>query len=139
MNRAVTNNLTFNSIGDITAEANLNVWGELFFQHSSSTKETLNGSDYDLDIRHGDTDTAINLIVGTIGSTPEIQITDGKVSLLGNLEISDIDDAGPQKVTINNPDDNGWTRLSNSGLSRMDATTTGVDVYGICMNNNRQR
>ena len=36
-----------------------------------------------------------------------------------------------QKVTINNPDDNGWIRLSNSGLSRLDATTTGVDVYGI--------
>ena len=31
MNRPVTNNLTFNSIGDITAYANLNVWGELIF------------------------------------------------------------------------------------------------------------
>ena len=40
LNRAVTNNLTFNSIGRITAEADLDVWGELFFQHSSSIKET---------------------------------------------------------------------------------------------------
>ena len=61
MNRAVTNNLTFNSIGDITAYANLNVWGELFFQHSSSVKEALNGSIYDLDIRNGDTVSAINI------------------------------------------------------------------------------
>ena len=30
MNRAVTNNLTFNSIGNITAEANLNVWGKYY-------------------------------------------------------------------------------------------------------------
>ena len=50
MNRAVTNNLTFNSLGNITAEANLNVWGETLFQNSSGIKETLNGSDYDLDI-----------------------------------------------------------------------------------------
>ena len=48
--RAVVNNQTFNSIGNITAEANLNVWGGLLFQHSSGIKETLNGSDYDLDI-----------------------------------------------------------------------------------------
>ena len=67
MNRPVVNNQTFNSIGNIMAEASLNVWGELFFQHSSSIKETLDGSDYDLDIRNGDTDRAINLIVGTIG------------------------------------------------------------------------
>ena len=68
MNRAVTNNFTFNSIGNRTAEANLNVWGDLLFQHSSGIKETLNGSDYDLDIRKGDTDRAINLLVGAIGS-----------------------------------------------------------------------
>ena len=72
MNRAVTNDLTFNSFGDITAEANLNVWGEILFQHSSGIKETLNVSDYNLDIRNGDTDRAINFIIGTIGSTPEI-------------------------------------------------------------------
>ena len=36
-----------------------------------------------------------------------------------------------QKVTINNPDNDGWIRLSNTGLSRLDATTTGVDVYGV--------
>ena len=129
INRAVTNNQTFNSIGRITAEADLDVWGELFFQHSSSVKETLNGSDYDLDIRNGDTDRAINFIIGTIGSTPEIQVTEGKVNLLGNLEITHDDITGQQRVLINNPDVNGWIRLSNNNLSTLDATTTGVDVY----------
>ena len=131
LNRAVVNNLTFNSAGHITAEANLNIWGEIVFQHSSGIKETLNGSDYDLEIRHGDTDRAINFIIGTIGSTPEIQLTEGKVNLLGNLEITHDDITGQQRVLINNPDDNGWIRLSNNNLSTLDATTTtGVDVYG---------
>ena len=80
INRAVVNNQTFNSMGSITAEANLNVWGELFFQHASSIKETLNCSDYDLTFRNGDTDRAINLMVGTIGSTPEISISDANVN-----------------------------------------------------------
>ena len=130
INRAATNNQTFNSIGKITAEADLDVWGGVYFQHSSAIKETLNGSDYDLDIRNGDTDRAINFIIGTIGSTPELQLTEGKLSLLGNLDITHDDITGQQRVLINNPDDNGWIRLSNNNLSTLDATTTGVDVYG---------
>ena len=130
INRAVVNNQTFNSIGNITAEASLNVWGDLLFQHSSGIKETLNGSDYDLDIRNGDADRAIHLIAGTIGSTPEIQLTEGKVNLLGNLEITHVDVSGSQRVFINNPDTDGFIRLSNNNLSRLDATNTGVDVYG---------
>ena len=100
------------------------------FQNSSEFKEVLD-TQYKLYIRNGDTLGDINLTVGLESSTPEIQLTDGKVNLLGNLEITHIDDAGRQKVTINNPDNDGWIRLSNSGLSRLDATTTGVDVYGI--------
>ena len=88
INRAVTNNQTFNSIGRMTAEADLDVWGELCFQHSSSIKETLNGSDYDLDIRNGDTDGAINFIIGTIGSTPELSLSEAKVKMNSNLEIT---------------------------------------------------
>ena len=130
LNRAVTNNLTFNSIGNITAGANLNVWGQILFQNSSGIKETLNGSDYDLDIRNGDTDRAINLIVGTIGSTPELSIQEAKVNLLGHLDTTHTDVSGSQRVFIDNPDDNGMIRLSNNGLSRMDVTTTGVDVFG---------
>ena len=128
INRAVINNQTFSSIGRMTAESDLDVWGELFFQHSSSIKETLNGSDYDLDIRNGVTDRAINFIIGTIGSTPELQLTEGKVNLLGNLEITRTDVAGSQRVLINNPDTDGFIRLSNNNLSRLDATNNGVDV-----------
>ena len=131
MNRAVTNNQTFNSIGNRTAETSLNVLGDLLFQHSSGIKETFNGSDYDLDIRNGDTDRAINLIVGTIGSTPEIQLTEGKVDLLGNLEITHVDVSGSQRVLINIPDTDGYIRSSNNNVSRLDTTNTGVDVYGI--------
>ena len=52
------------------------------------------------------------------------------MSLLGNLEITHDDRTGQQRVLINNPDDNGWIRLSDNNLSTLDATTTGVDVYG---------
>ena len=104
MNRAVVNNQTFNSIGNITAEANLNVWGDLLFQHSSGIKETLNGSDYDLDIRTGDTDRAINLIVGAIGSTPEISISEANVNLLGHLDITHSTGSTSERVKIDNPD-----------------------------------
>ena len=107
INRAVIHNQTVNSIGNITAEANLNVWGELLFQHSSGIKETLNGSDYDLDIRNGGTDRAINLIVGAIGSTPEISVSEASVNLLGNLDITHSDVSGSNRVKFNNPDSDG--------------------------------
>ena len=88
MNRATTMNQTLHVIGRITAEADLDVWGGVYFQHSSAIKETLNGSDYDLDIRDGDTDRAINFIVGTIGSTPELSLSEAKVKMNSNLEIA---------------------------------------------------
>ena len=128
--RAVTNNLTCNSIGNITAEANLNVWGQILFQHSSAIHEVLNGTDHDLLIWNGDTDRSIIFRVGAVGTTPELQIDDGKLSLLGNSEITHQDVAGSQRVLINNPDTDGFIRLSNNNLSRLDATNTGVDVYG---------
>ena len=58
------------------------------------------------------------------------QLTDGKVTLLGNLEITHVDVSGSQRVLINNPDTDGFIRLSNNNLSRLGATNTGVDVYG---------
>ena len=130
MNRATTMNQTLNVIGTTTAENGINVWGDLNFQHSSGIKETLNGTDYDLDIRNGDTDRAINFIIGTIGSTPELTLSEGKLNLLGNLEITHTDVSGSQRVLINNPDTDGFIRLSNNNLSRLDATNSGVDVYG---------
>ena len=35
-----------------------------------------------------------------------------------------------QRVLITNPDTDGFIRLSNNNLSRLDATNSGVDVYG---------
>ena len=96
INRAVTNNQTFNSIGNITAEANLNVWGDLLFQHSSAIHENLNGSDYDLVLRNGDIDRSISFIGGAIGSTPEISVNEANVNLLGHLDFTHSDVSGSQ-------------------------------------------
>ena len=129
LNRAVVNNLTFNSIGNIVGESDVISWGRFMFQNSSELKEVLD-TQYKLYIRNGDTAGEMNLTIGLESSTPEIQLTEGKVNLLGNLEITHDDITGQQRVLINNPDDNGWIRLSNNNLSTLDATTTGVDVYG---------
>ena len=130
INRSVVNNQTFNSIGNITAEANLNVWGELLFQHSSGIKETLNGSDYDLDIRNGDTDRAINLIVGTIGSTPEISVNEANVNLLGHLDFTHTDVSGSQRVKIDNPDSDGIIFHSINGANIGEFSSTGLHING---------
>ena len=129
INRAVTNNLTFNSIGNIVGEADVISWGRFMFQNSSELKEVLD-THYKLYIRNGDVLGDIDLTVGLEASTPEIQLTDGKVILLGNLEITHTDVAGSQRVLINNPDTDGFIRLSNNNLSRLDAINNGVDVYG---------
>ena len=86
INRAVTNNLTFNSIGNIVGEADVISWGRFMFQNSSEFKEVLDGQ-YKLFVRNGDTLGDINLTVGLESSTPEIQLTDGKVKM-NNLEIT---------------------------------------------------
>ena len=130
INRSVVNNQTFNSIGNITAEANLNVWGELLFQHSSGIKETLNGSDYDLDIRNGDTDRAIILIVGTIGSTPEISVNEANVNLLGHLDFTHTDVSGSQRVKIDNPDSDGIIFYSINGANIGEFSSTGLHING---------
>ena len=130
LNRAVTNNLTFNSIGNIVGESDVVSWGRFMFQNSSELKEVLDGQ-YKLFVRNGDTLGDINLTVGLEASTPEIKLTDGKVTLVGQLEITNTDVSGQQRVLINNPDNDGLIRLSNNNLSRLDATNTGVDVYGV--------
>ena len=135
INRPVVNNQSFYSIGnirtegDLTCDQDFSLKGQLLFQHSSAIHEALNGTDYDLLIWNGDTDRSLIFRVGAIGTTPELQI-DGKINLLGNLEITHSDVAGSQRVLIDNPDNDGFIRLSNNNLSRLDATNTGVDVYG---------
>ena len=130
INRAVVNNQTFNSIGNITAEANLNVWGDLLFQHSSAIYENLNGSDYDLVLRNGDTDRAINLIVGAIGSTPEISLNEANVNLLGHLDFTHTDVSGSQRVKIDNPDSDGIIFDSINGANIGEFSSTGLHING---------
>ena len=130
LNRPVVNNQTFSSIGNIVGEADVISWGNFKLQNSGEIREVLD-TQYKMYVRNGDSLGELNLTMGLESSTPEIQLTDGEVNLLGNLEITHIDDAGKQKITIKNPDNDGWIRLSNSGLSRLDATTTGLDVYGV--------
>ena len=130
INRAVVNNQTFDSIGNITAEANLNVWGDLLFQHSSAIYENLNGSDYDLVLRNGDTDRAISFIVGAIGSTPEISISESNVNLLGNLDITHSDVSGSQRVKLDNPDSDGIVFTSIAGANILEVSNTGIYVNG---------
>ena len=139
MNRAVVNNQTFNSIGNITAEANLNVWGDLLFQHSSGIKETLNGSDYDLDIRNGDTDRAINLIVGAFGSTPEVSISEANVNLLGHLDITHSTVSTSERVKMDNPDADGLIFNSINGANILEVSSTGVYVNGTLDNSSDGR
>ena len=86
INRAVANNQTFNSIGNIVGEADVVSWGRFMFQNSSELKEVLDGQ-YKLFVRNGDTLGDINLTVGLESSTPEFKITDGKVKM-NNLEIT---------------------------------------------------
>ena len=139
INRAVTNNQTFHSIGNITAEASLNVWGDLLFQHSSGIKEILNGSDSDLDIRNGDTDRAINLIVGTIWSTPEISIMEASVNLLGNLDITHSTVSTSERVKMNNNDADGFIFLSINGANICEVSSTGLHVNGTATETSDER
>ena len=87
LNRPVVNNQTFNSIGNLTAEADLITWGKMKFQSSSEFREVLD-TQYKLYIRNGDTAGDMNLTIGLESSTPEIQLTDGKVKMNSNLEIT---------------------------------------------------
>ena len=130
INRAVVNNQTFNSIGNITAEANLNVWGDLLFQHSSAIYENLNGSDYDLVLRNGDTDRSISFIVGAIGSTPEITVNEANVNLLGHLDFTHTDVSGSQRVKIDNPDSDGIIFHSINGANIGEFSSTGLHING---------
>ena len=139
INRAVTNNQTLNSIGNITAEANLNIWGELLFQHSSGIKETLNGSDYDLDIRNGDTDRAINLIVGAIGSTPKISVSEANINVLGHLDITHSTVSTSERVKMDNPDADGLLFNSINGANILEVSSSGVYVNGTLDNSSDVR
>ena len=92
------------------------MYGVSYYFNIHEVLRKLNGSDYDLEIRNGDTDSAINLIVGTIGSTPETSISEANANLLGNLDIT--------------PDSDSILFTSIAGANILEVSNTGIYVHG---------
>ena len=132
LNRAVVNNLTFNSIGNIVGEADVVSWGRFMFQNSSELKEVLDGQ-YKLFVRNGDTLGDINLTVGLESSTPEIKITDGKVKM-NNLEITQETISTVDQIQFLNTDAGGeyyfYFGSVGTGNEVLEITPSGVYIDG---------
>ena len=109
------------------------------FQHSSAIYENLNGSDYDLVLRNGDTDRSINMIVGAIGSTPEVAISNGGVNVLGHLDITHSIVSTSERVKIDNPDADGLVFLSINGANICEISSTGLHVNGTATETSDER
>ena len=90
----------------------------------------MNGSDYDLVLRNGDTDRSISFIVGVIGSTPEITVNEANVNLLGHLDFTHTDVSGSQRVKIDNPDSDGIIFHSINGANIGEFSSTGLHING---------
>ena len=135
LNRATTNNLTFNSIGNIVGESDIIgqndiiSWGRFMFQNSSEFKEVLD-TQYKLFIRNGDASGDINLTVGLEASAPEIKLTDSNVNLLGHLDITHQTVSTSERVKIDNPDADGLIFLSINGANICEVSNTGLHVNG---------
>ena len=142
MNRPVLNNQTIYSLGDITTEGNLlaqgtltsqgnfSLQGQLLFQHSSAIHEVLNGSDYDLLVWNGDTDRSIIFRIGTIGSTPELQLNNDSVNSLGHLDITHATVSTSERLLFNNPDADGMFIFSLNSSNKFDIGQTTSNFYG---------
>ena len=132
INRAVTNNLTFNSIGNIVGEADVVSWGRFMFQNSSELKEVLD-TQYKLYIRNGDTLGEMNLTIGLESSTPEIQLTDGKVKM-NNLEITQETISTVDQIQFLNTDAGGeyyfYFGSVGAGNEVLEITPSGVYIDG---------
>ena len=129
INRAVTNNLTFNSIGNIVGEADVISLGRFMFQNASEFKEVLDGQ-YKLFVSNGDTTGSINLTVGLEASTPEIQLTNANVNLLGHLDITHSTVSTSERVKLDNPDTDGIIFLSINNSNICEVSSTGLHVTG---------
>ena len=132
LNRPVVNNLTFNSIGNIVGEADVVSWGRFMFQNSSELKEVLD-TQYKLYIRNGDTAGEMNLTIGLESSTPEIQLTDGKVKM-NNLEITQETISTVDQIQFLNTDAGGeyyfYFGSVGAGNEVLEITPSGVYIDG---------
>ena len=138
INRAVVNNLTFNSIGNIVGEADIISWGRFMFQNASEFKEVLDGQ-YKLFVRNGDMTGSINLTVGLEATTPEIKITNDNVNLLGHLDITHSTVSTSERVKLDNPDADGIIFHSINGANILEVSSTGVYVNGALDNSSDVR
>ena len=138
INRAVVNNLTFNSIGNIVGEADIISWGRFMFQNASEFKEVLDGQ-YKLFVRNGDMTGSINLTVGLEATTPEIKITNDNVNLLGHLDITHSTVSTSERVKMDNPDADGLIFHSINGANILEVSSTGVYVNGALDNSSDVR
>ena len=138
INRAVVNNQTFNSIGNIVGEADIISWGRFMFQNASEFKEVLDGQ-YKLFVRNGDMTGSINLTVGLEATTPEIKITNDNVNLLGHLDITHSTVSTSERVKLDNPDADGIIFHSINGANILEVSSTGVYVNGALDNSSDVR
>ena len=138
INRAVTNNLTFNSIGNIVGEADVISWGRFMFQNASEFKEVLDGQ-YKLFVRNGDMTGSINLTVGLEATTPEVKITNDNVNLLGHLDITHSTVTTSERVKIDNPDSDGLIFLAINGSNICEISSAGLHVNGTATETSDER
>ena len=87
-----------------------------------------------MDIRHGDTDRSINMIVGTIGSTPEVSIREAPVNLLGNLDITHSTVSTSERVKMDKQDSDGMIFLSINGANICEVSSTAYRLMEILLN-----
>ena len=92
-----------------------------------------------MDIRNGDTDRAINFIVGTLGSTPELAISNGGVNMLGHLDITHSTVSTSERVKVDNPDADGLIFLSINGANICEISSTGLHVNGTATETSDER
>ena len=92
-----------------------------------------------MDIRNGDTDRAINFIVGTLGSTPELAISNGGVNMLGHLDNTNSTVSTSERVKVDNPDADGLIFLSINGANICEISSTGLHVNGTATETSDER
>ena len=69
-------------------------------------------------VRNGDGAGEMNIMVGAEITTPEIKITDAKVSLLGNLDITHGTVSTSERVKYDIPDSDGQHLFSLNDISK---------------------
>ena len=129
INRAVVNNQTFNSIGNVVGEANVIAWGKFALQNAGEIREVLD-TKYKMYVRNGDQAGELNLVMGLESSVPENTLTDARVTLLGHLDITHATFSTIERFLFNNPDADGMFIFSLNSGNKFDIGQTTSNLYG---------